>query len=97
MQVTEEQLKVFPKEDRAWVRETLAKQRNPKAIALKQEIHDWAYEKYGKVGFSWSQILNSVNVAIKLKLGLKEIRKLTDEQVPEAREAFEKYKEDFDI
>lgn len=97
MQVTEEQLKVFPAEDRAWVREALSKQKNPKAAALKQEIHDWAYEKHGKLPFQRDQLIVSVNTAIKFKLGLKDIRLLTDEQVSEARKLFEKCKEDFDI
>ncbi|GEP24122.1 hypothetical protein [Lentilactobacillus diolivorans] len=51
MQVTEEQ-KAFPEEDQSGVHKTLTNQKNSKSIALKQEIHDWAYEKYGKVGFS---------------------------------------------
>ncbi len=101
MQVTEEQLKVFPEEERPVVRRLLTKQSNPKAMVLKQEVHDWAcaraYTDDGHQLFPWSQLVSSVNMAIKLKLSLKDIRKLTDEQVPEARKLFEKFKEDFDV
>lgn len=101
MEVTEEQLKAFPEEERPVVRRLLTKQSNPKAMALKQEIHDWAcsraYADDGSQLFPWNQLVSSVNMAIKLKLNLKDIRKLTDEQVPDAKELFEKYKGDFDV
>lgn len=99
MQVTEEQLKAFPEEDRPWVRKALTNQRNPKATALKQEIHDWAYEKYEKneLPFRWNDLITAVHTVIKLRLNLKNILTLTDEQAPEARAIFEKFKEDFDV
>ena len=81
MQVTEEPLKAFPEAERSVVCHLLTKQSNPKAMVLKQEIHDWAYSKSNSTSFLWNQLTSSINMAIKLKLNLKDIRKLTDDQV----------------
>ncbi|MDH5105557.1 hypothetical protein OQI89_06800 [Lentilactobacillus diolivorans] len=54
MQVTEEQLKAFPEAERSVVCHLLTKQSNPKAMVLKQEIHDWAYSKSNSTSFPWN-------------------------------------------
>lgn len=63
---------------------------------FRKDIARWV-EQAKNQNVSRMAIQNGLYGAIRLKLGLKSMNALSDNQLPEAREVFEKFKEYFDV
>ncbi|MFT8409868.1 MAG: hypothetical protein ABF743_11065 [Schleiferilactobacillus perolens] len=82
------------------VREEIAKNRTnhrtPKVQEFNNEMDKWFKDQYPGKDFDGIKVRNNaengLKAAIKTKLQLKNILSLSDEQVAEAREIFERYK-----
>lgn len=96
---TEERLDKLERENQALkqqIEELQPKQRGSLSLEFRHQLHDWAYDRQDKLPFNWTQLHQSVNTAIKLRLGIGNIANLADDQVPEAQRIFEIYRDNFD-
>lgn len=96
---TEERLDKLERENQALkqqIEELQPKQRGSLSLEFRHQLHDWAYDRQDKLPFNWTQLHQSVIAAIKLKLGIRNIANLLDDQVPEAQKVFDAYRDNFD-
>jgi hypothetical protein len=65
---------------------------NPEAKAFRDEVKAWSRGINATAHFSAS-FVDGYNLLLRYRLQLKNVANLKDEQVPEARELFEQYKQ----
>lgn len=66
--------------------------KNPEALAFRREYADWlrANTKH------WNDLQSGFNTILRENFGFKRVQSLTDDQVPQARQMFERYKAQFE-
>lgn len=65
--------------------------RFPEAMAFKREVDDWLQ----KHTTQWNSHKQGFNALLRERFDMRNVQNMTDEQVPEARELFEQYKQLF--
>lgn len=75
-----------------------AQRNSPEVRAFNQELHAWAEKEVpGDRDYETQKkrrnLVDGFKAALKVKLNLKTINSLTEDQVPEARKLFEQYKQ----
>jgi hypothetical protein len=66
--------------------------KNPQALAFKRECTTWLRAHTER----WNDLNNGFNAIMRENFGFKSVQSLTDDQVPEARRMFERYKSQFE-
>lgn len=77
--------------------QNVRKPKDSKAIReFRQNVAKWVELKHSD-HVSKNTIQNGVYGAIRLKLGIKSMNSITDDLLPQAQQAFEQFKSDFDV